>query len=328
MRNGCVDVARFVFAFLVVLIHVPMRGAIYSYPLARCAVPFFFITAGYFCFSTDSLCWESALKKNIRKWYSLWGRYIVSFCFITLLVNYFITKEFVFSYQDIVSFLKEGSCNLNDRIVYANSAYGISTLWFLYAGGGAFLLVHLSKKYIQSGMLSVVVLLLFAVSTALNYNEIVIPRVLSIGLPFVWCGMIIRKYQKKFVLSLFTVSLLVVFSLAVAYFEFFLSSPATNLYNVQTQIFFSTPLLSIAIFSLLLSLNAKYPLSIKLPVKFTLSVYVWHRLVFLLFVILGLNSYLFRFDALVVFVVTIVAAAIISAVRNFLIEKWLINKNQ
>ena len=106
MRNGWIDIARFVFAFLVVLIHVPMRGAVYLHPLARCAVPFFFITAEYFCCCSDNLCYGTMLQKNIRKWYALWGKYIISFCFIALLMNCFISGEIIFS--DFLCY----SCNI------------------------------------------------------------------------------------------------------------------------------------------------------------------------------------------------------------------------
>lgn len=48
-RNLLIDYARYVFAFLVVCIHVLLAhgGTLYM-PLARCAVPFFYLVTGYF----------------------------------------------------------------------------------------------------------------------------------------------------------------------------------------------------------------------------------------------------------------------------------------
>lgn len=47
-RNHSVDILRFVCAFLVILLHISTTYNTYTEPIARCAVPIFFMLSGYF----------------------------------------------------------------------------------------------------------------------------------------------------------------------------------------------------------------------------------------------------------------------------------------
>lgn len=49
MRNPIIEYARYLFAFSVVCLHVPLGyGSSVIIPFARCAVPFFYMIMGYF----------------------------------------------------------------------------------------------------------------------------------------------------------------------------------------------------------------------------------------------------------------------------------------
>ena len=121
MRNGWIDIGRFVFALLVVFIHVPMRGSIYLWPFARCAVPFFFLIAGYFCYSDDSLQFKNSINKNYKKWFFLWLKYTSMIISVVIVINYMVGLQNVtFPYVDIINFFKEGACSLVDVVTYKN----------------------------------------------------------------------------------------------------------------------------------------------------------------------------------------------------------------
>ncbi|MBO5427455.1 MAG: acyltransferase family protein [Prevotella sp.] len=48
MRNHSIDILRLVCAFLVILLHVGTAYYSYTEPIARSAVPLFFMLSGYF----------------------------------------------------------------------------------------------------------------------------------------------------------------------------------------------------------------------------------------------------------------------------------------
>lgn len=62
-RNIAIDTARWIFAFLVVVIHIPLWRGDLLLPIARSAVPFFFIIAGFYLKDSDK-----ALLNNAKKW--------------------------------------------------------------------------------------------------------------------------------------------------------------------------------------------------------------------------------------------------------------------
>ena len=212
MRNGWIDIGRLFFAFLVVIIHVPMFGGIFLFPLARCAVPFFFMIAGFYCYSCEIQQFEVSLKRNAVKWLRLWAGYIVLLLLIAIFANFFIGDN-VYSVDDILQFIKEGSCRINDVVIYEKKEYGISTLWFLYSGVLSFVSIYLCRYLLQKKQALIVAPFLFWGLIALNYCEQILPRFLFIGIPFVVTGMFLRKYEKKLRMNTVVTTLFVFFSL-------------------------------------------------------------------------------------------------------------------
>lgn len=53
VRIASLDYARWIFAFLVVIIHIPLMGGSYLMPIAWCAVPFFYMVTGFFLYDSN-----------------------------------------------------------------------------------------------------------------------------------------------------------------------------------------------------------------------------------------------------------------------------------
>lgn len=313
MRNGWIDIARFFFAWLVVVIHVPMYGGLYLLPFARCAVPFFFVTAGFFCYSENETVFQNNLKSNFKKWIFLWLKYSCCLLFFAIILNVFLRTNVVFSFKDVVQFVLEGSCSINDVICFKEKTYGINTLWFLYSGSLAFAFFYLFKRLIFRKLFVVLIICLFLISTALNYYDNLVPRFLSSGIPFVFVGIYLRKHQVSLHKITFGGALLLLFSM-VNYIEFFVNLKMYGRHNIQC--FWSTPFLIVVIFCFLLFLQRKFPIHKRMLAILTLDVYVWHRLVWLFFVVTGISQHMMGFDAVVVYVATLISAFVLRVIYS------------
>ena len=78
-RDYAVDLGRFAFAFLVVTLHMSMFANQYLLPLARCAVPFFYLVSGYYMFKPDERKFSRSIVHNGRKWLKLYVSYMAVF---------------------------------------------------------------------------------------------------------------------------------------------------------------------------------------------------------------------------------------------------------
>lgn len=133
-RNTSIDLARFIFAFLVVVIHVPILGGMFITPLARCAVPFFYLVAGFYLYTEDPNKFSSKLKKISEKWFSLWLICTLLFAVIVIALNYIFGDGFSFNNDDAIAMLTGGACEALDIIKIKGKVFGSSVvLWFLYA---------------------------------------------------------------------------------------------------------------------------------------------------------------------------------------------------
>ncbi len=145
-RNYNIDVARFIFAFFVVIIHVPLIGADYLMPLARCAVPFFYMISGYFLFSNDDQILESRLISNMKKWWKMWLTYILILIVISLVLNKLLGNTIHFSKYEILFWLTNGVGPVVDIVVFRGVPYGLQTVWFLYVGAITFTIFYFFLK--------------------------------------------------------------------------------------------------------------------------------------------------------------------------------------
>ena len=291
-----------------------MKGGLYLYPLARCAVPFFFIVAGYFCSSKDSSSLEEPLKKNIKKWFFLWLKFTVVFFVIVTASNLYL-GNILYTSHDLQTFLKEGSAPFCDMISFAGKTYGISVIWFLYSGTLAFIILYITRKLLFKPLFAVSVFLFFLLAIFVNYETVKIPRFLYLGLPFIYIGVLLRNHNSFIFKNLKLIIPFAIFSLAACYAEFFYVIKTLGFHNVQC--YWLTPFLSVSLFSLLLCLGDKFTIGVKLPTVLTLDVYIWHRFVFFIFAVTGMNNFFWGFDAIVVFVSCIAVAFIMRKTINF-----------
>ena len=88
-RNISIDISRFIFAFLVVVLHVPLLyyGGVLLRPFARYAVPFFFIISGFYLYSSDAVRLRARVLAFAKKWFSLWFAYTLILAFVAVIID-------------------------------------------------------------------------------------------------------------------------------------------------------------------------------------------------------------------------------------------------
>lgn len=116
-------VLKAICAFLVVIIHFPMKYGYYFYPIVRIAVPCFFMISGYFLYSDNREKLISNLKRALRKTLqvTIWA---YAFYFLVELFLFLIFKN---------NTLDIPSHTLLYYIVAGPSIGGSSHLWYLIA---------------------------------------------------------------------------------------------------------------------------------------------------------------------------------------------------
>jgi len=134
-RNYSIELGRVLSAFLVVVIHVPLIGGKYIYPLACCAVPIFYMITGYFVYDSSSAGLQTKLIKSIKKYWKLWMTYFLVLSSITLIAKIHYGNSLRWSIKDLYDlFFIYGNCAAAETIIVDDVIYGTSALWFLYGG--------------------------------------------------------------------------------------------------------------------------------------------------------------------------------------------------
>lgn len=309
-RNIAIDVARFIFAFFVVVIHVRLIGSRFILPFARCAVPFFFLVAGFFVYSNSPDKLSNRLMTNAKKWFILWLRYTVLLGVFAVLICVFQGESFTFSWSDAVDLFKNGVCKSLDVVSIKGNSFGISVLWFLHAGFWAFLFLWLIKSYIGKRFVTIAMILLLLVACATNsyYESIIVYRVFAVALPFVYLGMLLKKYNALILdISKRTIIILIFLFVLTLYAESFFYT---------SEVYFSTIPLTLLIVIYLIKTPDLFGIKMNIPVKVSMDIYLWHRLIYALlfgFFNLGLLKYV---AAVVVFCITLL---IFTVIRKFVL---------
>ena len=129
MRNKSLDAAKAVAACLVVFIHVSFPGQVGQIikVLARCAVPFFFMISGYFCYYEGKTAEDKIPSKILH---------ILKLFFISLL--FYLVWEYIMKFlsgEDTGEWLKEltDSSHLKEFALYNSTSVVRAHLWFLPA---------------------------------------------------------------------------------------------------------------------------------------------------------------------------------------------------
>lgn len=306
-RNPFIDYARYFFAFLVVCIHVPLaHGGTLWMPLARCAVPFFYLVTGYYL--GRSICnsqADSKMKIACNKWFHLWVKYIITFLIISLLLDIIFTQLERWTITDTQFLLINGIMPFIDEHTWDGKVYGISTLWFLYCGWLALCVLYALHKYIFSKwLLAVVIMLQIALAFAV-YKEKTNWLFFYSSLPFLIYGIWIAKIQKE-------IHLLSKHIKCLALITFLIFLIGVIEMRINKDVVFTNIPLSICIFLLLTwgVDTSKRLQGIVLPPPishiFTLDIYIWHRLVYYIMKIMGMEMH--GFDAIAVFLITLALA--------------------
>lgn len=308
MRNKYIDYARYFFAFLVVCIHVPLaHGGTLWMPLARCAVPFFYLITGFYL--GKSICDSRADVKMIntcKKWFRLWVKYIIIFILISLFLDMIFNQLEDWTFTDTKLLLLNGNMPFIDEHVWNGKVYGISTLWFLYCGCLALCVLYALRKYIFSKWLLVAVIMMQIVLAFSVYKEHTNWLFFYSSLPFLFYGLRIAQMSKRLRFTNKHIIKRLTFVTFLLYFVGVIEM------KINKDVVFANIPLSICIFLLLTwgvdafkQLREKVP---PLPIShiFTLDIYIWHRLVYYIMKIMGMEMY--GYDAIVVFLFTLVLA--------------------
>ena len=297
-RDYAVDLGRFAFAFLVVTLHMPMFANQYLLPLARCAVPFFYLVSGYYMFKPDERKFSRSIVHNGRKWLKLYVSYMAVFMVVSCVLKLFVPGNgFDWTYYDTICLLREGVSPFIDQVNDERETYGITTLWFLYEGVVGMLIVYILKKRIgkTSTLLGVFLLYIITVSVNHYFEDRIIPRFLTASFPAFYAGVFIhchydavadffRRYKHTLLLAGFF----------VLYGEYITKRGGYN------EIYHSTLPFTCKLFLFMKTNECRKATAMsKIPVKCTLDIYVWHRLVYFLVCLSGWH--LGRASSVVVF---------------------------
>lgn len=287
-RNSNIEILRILFAFLVVGLHMPAIGFSYIYPIVRCAVPFFFFVSGFFMYKPNSGDFRKSIIKNIVKWTKLYILYLIIFLIISVGLKYFLHNIFDFQKSDLLFWIKEGMCPFVDVIKFGTKSYGITTLWFLYAGIIAFCSLKFFYCTIYNRYSLPLILTIFFIFLSINiyFNQNLIPRFALIAIPHVFLGAYIRCHKeeiKKRFNSQRRLYIVLVCCIILAYLEYLILERNYN------EIFYTTPLLTVCIF-LVAIYSSTWSTAIKhMPSKCTLDIYIWHRLIYFILILMGIN---------------------------------------
>ena len=123
-RNKSIDIFRAVAAFFIITVHVTFAGTTVFVPVARYAVPFFFILSGYFVFSKDVL---SALYKQIKKMFVLVLLSNFLYGLFFLAISFLKTKDIVQILSSLISL------ETILKFIFLNEPLFFGHLWYLSA---------------------------------------------------------------------------------------------------------------------------------------------------------------------------------------------------
>ena len=204
MRNKSLDAVKAIAACLVVCIHVSFPGQAGQLVkvLARCAVPFFFMVSGYFCYYQNC----NASKRILSKILHIMKLFAVSVVF------YFIWECFMKAWngERVWTWIKGlvSTEHLKEFFVYNSTSPVRAHLWFLPALIYCYLLALLIEKwrmrkaaYCMAPVLLAILLWRaeFCVFFDRFYHTMEYRNFLFTGMSFFLTGQMIREYQDKIV---------------------------------------------------------------------------------------------------------------------------------
>ncbi len=257
-RNYSVDILRFLCAYLVITLHIHTPYSAYTEPIARCAVPLFFMMSGFFG------------KAKIYR-----------------LLKIIVLSTLVYLFVNIlppIGEIKEGLpwWKTQIAIVFFNENPSAFHLWYLSAYLYVLLLIPLIKKYNMWQLAYMIVPLLLAVGIVLGkYSNLLFHRdfyaflsrnFLCVGLPFYLIGHLIAENKERLLCHkkmIYAMSVLPLTVLAVA--------EGLWVDKVFGDVYICTVFLSICIFLLTLSCRVEHEgLISRIGRRDALHIYITH----------------------------------------------------
>jgi len=316
-RIASVDVMRFVMAFLVVAIHCPFAGKAGDVFITygKTAVPFFLVICGYMLYRDDVSLMMKRLIKQTKRILVLYVASNVFYALAKALYNKMTLGNFDIS----DSFTSKA---IKDFLLYNFSPFS-EHLWYL--GSLLYALVVLlvlnKLKIVKYVVFAGPVLI--AAYVALSHMGIgegyQLRNAVLVGLGYTLTGMLIRRFEKK----ILSVKALPVILGALGVTAVVTAMVELNTYKQGTAVpFISCEVLTIIIVLLCLRFQdiGFGTAAEKLGRTTTLTIYIMHMFVLMLFVMTKNDAFFGKFGAVCVFAVTAVAAWIYASIKQAVIS--------
>lgn len=284
-RCLAVDSFRLFFAFMVVLIHVPMTGSTYLSPIFRCAVPFFYMVTGYYIYS-ESPDFSSKLLKASRKWLLLWFKYFVILTLFSILIHYISKQVIQFDVSSLIEIIKgNGTAKSLDVVQIGNEQCGIYVLWFLLSGSYAMLFMSITARIWRRPVSYIFTAFIYLGCMILSVYGYHIERIFYLSIPFLVLGFLIRKYQST-IIKIGRIEFLLAI-LVLTYIEWYLRP---NLGGVLLDSLLTTPILILVFFIILLRMKringSMLKITSLLGRSHSLTIYIFHRASYIILLLL------------------------------------------
>lgn len=308
-KNG-IDLVRIIAIFFIVILHFSFRNidADFVYGLrliTRWAVPFFFITTGYFVgkkITDDYILDIKTIQGNVSKMISL--LIIASILYAPLTIY---QGEFNLQIENLFT-------GYFFHLWFIGSLlFGYITIWFLY---------HMNLvKVLNILSISVVILLILMDSYDLFFNmnlDLNFAR-FCLSIPLMNLGIIIYRSNK-----LYSSSLLIILILSGIFLQLVEGYWLKSLFqdnDINPEFTFSTLLLATPIFLLALKINLRENIMSEWGRNHSLFIYLYHLLTYQLISIFFTHIFIFEIPSLLIpllcFLLSLISAIVLNKYLKF-----------
>ena len=285
-RDDLVDALRFVFSFFVVVIHVPMLGGSLLAPIYRCAVPFFYVVTGYYIYNSTNF--RHRLRESSKKCLLLFFRYFFVITLFSLILHKYLHQNVSVSLNDLFYLLcGNGSIKSFDILYIDGMQLGIYVLWFLLSECYALYFLSLLHGTLMESHIFIGAGILFFFCYCIDLFGTP-PRLLYLSVPFLTLGFVIKKYLSS--ISRYCTGRNFIISALLLACEFIVYRH----YSLKTECFLFIPITLSMVFVYAINYNENklgeaFNIIINkcaiLGRNYSLHIYIYHRLVFVIMVL-------------------------------------------
>lgn len=289
--NVGIEILRLVAAFLVVCIHTSSPE--FMSPIQRLAVPIFYFLTGYFSYGDNLYERMTKTMGNYSKW---WIRSFVVLSIISILILMY-WGEFNLTFSGIKQIFTSGQTDML-TIHYNGKDYSLVVpLWFLYHGALTLFLLRLFSNQIFKPFVFIGISLISLVSIVNNQYNLSIPIIerlhnwTAITLPFIYLGLICKKYNIITMLKR-QKYLMLEFSLLFVLYYF--------TFNKNATVSLISPIMVLFVVAVFGKIKIK---NWDVNHQISLYIYIYHSLVFFILSVMGIHLY--AFSAIFVFIISL-----------------------